>query len=280
MRVRPRRGLPGIGRVLIFLLLCLFCVFILAPLSWMLATTLRLPLESFRIPPSLLPTSFNLDSYRMVFQKVDFFAFIQNSVKVSLCCTVLHVLCSSMAAYAFARLRFPGKRFLFVAFLSALMIPSQVMNIPRFIMMAKLKLVDTHLALILPSLFGAMGIFLIRQFMMTIPKSYDEAAYIDGATKFYCYLRIIMPMTKPALIVIALQTFISTWNDFYNPLIYLNTTSKMTLPLGLTALQSTLDTGNQSAILAGIILSLVAPLLFFLFGQRYLVEGINLGGVK
>lgn len=275
-----RLRLPNAWRVVIFFLLLAFAIFMMAPLSWMLATTFRLPLESFRIPPSLLPTSLNISSYRLVFQKVDFLGFIKNSFKISVCCTFLHVVCSSMAAYAFARLRFPLKRALFVAFLSALMIPNQVMNIPRFILMAKLGLVDTHLALILPSLFGAMGIFLIRQFMMTIPRSYDEAAYIDGASKFYCYLHIIMPMTKPALIVIALQSFIGSWNDFYNPLIYLNTTSKMTLPLGLSALQSTLDTGNQSAILAGIILSLIPPLLFFLFGQRYLIEGINLGGIK
>ena len=274
MRIHFKKAM--FGRTLIFVLLCLFCSFILAPLSWMLATTLRLPLESFRIPPSLLPTSFNLDSYRLVFEKVDFFAFVQNSIKIAVCCTALHVVCSSMAAFAFARLDFPGKKWIFFLFLSALMIPSQVMNIPRFIIMSKIRLVDTHAALILPSLFGAMGIFLIRQFMMTIPKSYDEAAHIDGAGRFYCYLHIIMPMTKPALIVIALQTFIANWNDFYNPLIYLNSVSKMTLPLGLTALQSTLDTGNQSAILAGILLSLIAPLLFFLIGQRYLIEGIQI----
>lgn len=278
MRIHFKKAM--FGRTLIFVLLCLFCSFILAPLSWMLATTLRLPLESFRIPPSLLPTSFNLDSYRLVFEKVDFFAFVQNSIKIAVCCTALHVVCSSMAAFAFARLDFPGKKWIFFLFLSALMIPSQVMNIPRFIIMSKIHLVDTHAALILPSLFGAMGIFLIRQFMMTIPKSYDEAAHIDGAGRFYCYLHIIMPMTKPALIVIALQTFIANWNDFYNPLIYLNSVSKMTLPLGLTALQSTLDTGNQSAILAGILLSLIAPLLFFLIGQRYLIEGIQIGGIK
>lgn len=269
-----------LGKAVVILLLSLFAAYIIVPISWMIATTLRPPMRSFALPPAIIPTEFNLDSYRMVFEKVDFEIFIWNSIKITLSSTFLQVLCSSMAAFAFSRLRFPGRHVLFIAFLASMMIPAQVTNIPRFIIMSKLRLIDSHLSLILPAIFSAMGVFLIRQYMLTIPKSYDEAAYIDGASRFYCFWRIIMPMAKPAMMVIAVQTFIATWNDFYGPLIYLNSLEKMTLPLGLTALRGMLNSGSQGAILAGVILSLIAPLLFFIFGQRYLIEGTNLGGLK
>lgn len=269
-----------IGKVVVVLFLSLFALYILIPVVWMISTTLRSPIRSFALPPAILPTEFDLSSYKTVFQKVDFNDFIWNSAKISFLSTFLQVLCSSLAAFAFSRLRFPGRNVVFILFLSALMIPAQVTNIPRFILMSKFHLIDTHAALIIPALFSAMGIFLIRQYMMTIPKSYDEAAYIDGASRFYCYWRIILPMSKPALMVIAVQTFIGTWNDFYGPLIYLNSLEKMTLPLGLAALRGMLNSGSQSSILAGVILSLIAPLCFYLFGQRYLVEGTNLGGLK
>ncbi len=269
-----------LGKIAILLGVTAFAVYIVLPLMWMFSTTLRSPIRSFALPPAIFPTEWNFSSYRTVFEKVDFSDFIWNSLKISLLSTLLQVLFSSMAAFAFSRLRFPGRGVLFILFLSALMIPAQVTNIPRFIIMSKLHLIDNHLALILPAAFSAMGIFLIRQYMMTIPASYDEAAYIDGASRFYCFSRIIVPMAKPAMMVIAVQTFIMTWNDFYGPLIYLNSLDKMTLPLGLAALRGMLNTGSQASILAGVILSLIAPLLFYMFGQRYLVEGTNLGGLK
>lgn len=281
MQARKRPfSVYGVGKIVIVAFLCLFALYIIIPISWMIATTLRSPIRSFALPPAIWPTEFDLTSYRTVFQKVDFSLFIGNSLKISLLSTLLQLICSSTAAFAFARLRFPGRNALFILYLSALMIPAQVMNIPRFIMMSKLHLIDNHLSLILPAMFSAMGVFLIRQYMMTIPKSYDEAAYIDGASRFYCYVRIILPMAKPSLMVIAVQTFIGTWNDFYGPLIYLNSLEKMTLPLGLAALRGMLNSGSQSSILAGVILSLIAPLCFYLFGQKYLVEGTNLGGLK
>lgn len=268
------------GRGLIILLLSLFGIYVLVPILWMISSTLRPPMDSFKLPPAILPTSFELENYHIVFQKVAFVKFVLNSFKVSALSTLLQVLASSMAAFAFTRLRFRGRNILFIAFLASLMIPSQVMGIPRFIIMGRMGLIDNHAALILPAVFGAMGIFLIRQFMMTIPRSYDEAAYIDGASRAYCYVRIILPMTKPALIVIALQTFIATWNDFYGPLIYINSEAKMTLPLGLTVLRGVFFSGNQGVVLAGVVLSLIPPLLLYLLGQRFLLQGINLSGLK
>ena len=269
-----------LGRLVVPLLLILFASYILIPILWMISSTLRAPMDSFKLPPAILPATFDLENYRVVFEKVAFGKFVFNSFKITVLSTVLQVVSSSMAAYAFARLRFKGRSVLFFIFLSSLMIPVHVMGIPRFILMSKAHLVDNHLALILPASFGAIGIFLIRQFMLTIPKSYDEAAYIDGAGKLFCYLRIILPMTKPALIVIALQTMVGTWNDFYGPLIYINSEAKMTLPLGLTVLRGVFMSGNQGVVLAGVVLSLIPPLVFYLFCQRYLLEGITLGGLK
>ena len=262
------------------LFLVLFAGYIIIPLLWMFSTTLRIPAESFKMPPAILPTSFNLENYLTVFTKVDMWLFTKNSFNIAFWSVFAQIVCSSMAAYAFARFRFPGKNFIFIAFLSSLMIPGVVMNIPRFITMSKLGLVDTHASLILPTAFSAMGIFLIRQNILTSPRSYDEAAYIDGASKLYCFTRIILPMAKPAIMVLAVCEFVGAWNDFFGPLIYLNTEKKMTLPLGLSVLRGTLNEGNEAAILAGVMLSLIPPVVFFCFGQRFLVEGMNLGGLK
>lgn len=284
MVLRKQGGLRAgrvLGKCLVILGLLLFCAFIIIPFLWMITASLRPPIEAFNWPPRLIPAGpVTLRSYQIVFEKVDFGRFLWNSVKIACLTTALSVGSASMAAYAFARLRFPGSKVLFIAFLSALMIPGQVSSIPRFIIMSRMGLINHHLALYLPAIFGAFGIFLIRQFMMTIPRSYDEAAYIDGASRLYCFARIIVPMSKPAMMVIGLQTFINSWNDFYGPLIYINSESRMTLPLGLTALRGMLDSSNQSAIIASVIIMMVAPLLFYVFGQRYLIEGINLGGLK
>lgn len=267
-------------KAIILILLLLFCAFMLIPLLWMISTSLRSPLDAFTLPPAILPTDFDLANYREVFAKVDFFAFIKNSLIVSVAATALQLTASSMAAFAFSRLEFPGRKVLFMMFLAALMIPGQVVSIPRFIIMSKLKLINNLLALILPAIFSAMSIFLLRQFMLSIPKSYDEAAYIDGATRLQCFAKVVVPMTKPAMMVMAMQTFVGTWNDFYGPLIYINSVQKMTLPLGLTQLNGVLGTGNKAAVIAGVVLSLIPPLLMYSFGQRYLIEGISIGGLK
>lgn len=269
-----------IRKAIIVALLILFCSFMLIPLLWMISTSLRSPLDAFTMPPAIFPTTFDLSNYREVFAKVDFFMFIKNSLIVSLSATALQLAASSMAAFAFSRMRFPGRTVLFMMFLAVLMIPGQVLSIPRFIIMSKLKLINNLLALILPAIFSAMSIFLLRQFMLSIPRSYDETAYIDGATRFQCFSRVVVPMTKPAMMVMAMQTFVATWNDFYGPLIYINSAQKMTLPLGLTQLNGVLGTGNKAAIIAGVVLSLITPLLLYSFGQRYLIEGISIGGIK
>lgn len=260
--------------------LALFCVFILVPFMWMLTTSLKSPLKAFQLPPGLIPVTFDFSSYALVFKKVNFMAFIWNSIQVSVIVTASQMLVSSLAAYAFSKLKFPGRTLVFYLFLSSMMIPGAVVTIPRFVFMSRLGLVNTHAALILPGVFSAMSIFLIRQNMLSIPISFNDAAYIDGATHARCYWSIILPMAKPSIVVAGILTFIGSWNDFSNPLIFINSSRLFTLPLGLVSLQGQFGSGNKSSVIAGVLLATIAPVVFYAFGQKYLIEGATLGGLK
>jgi multiple sugar transport system permease protein len=267
-------------RLLHHMLLLSLTAIMIAPFLWVFSTSLRLPKDSFSLPPAIFPTTFNWGNYVEVFEAVPFLDFILNSLKVALIVVIGHIFISSMAAFSFSRIKFPGRDVIFIVFLSGLMIPSQVTIIPQFIFLSKLGFVDTHWAIILPALINPLGIFLIRQMMMTIPYSYDEAAHMDGANRMWVFLKVILPMSFPAVSVTSVLLFIANWNDFFRPLIFLNTYEKMTLPLGMTVLTGEFGQGNLSAILAGVTLSLIPPLLLYIFGQKYLVEGITVGGLK
>jgi multiple sugar transport system permease protein len=260
--------------------LLVFSFLMLTPFLWIFSTSLRLPKDSFSLPPAIFPTAWHFGNYAEVFAKVPFSDFIFNSLKICLIIVIGHIFISSMAAFAFSRIAFPGRNVLFLVFLSGLMIPGQVTIIPQFILMSKLGLVDTHLALILPGLINPFGIFMIRQTMMSISYTYDEAAYMDGASRLWVFLKVILPMSFPAIAVTSVISFIAHWNDFFRPLIFLNSFEKMTLPIGMTALTGAFGTGNLSSILAGVTLSLIVPLFFYIFGQKYLLDGITAGGLK
>jgi multiple sugar transport system permease protein len=277
-RIRTKR--KGVLGFILDGFLIVLSFLMLSPFLWIVSTSLRLPKDSFSLPPAIFPTTFNLSNYSEVFQQVPFAAFIANSLKISLIIVIGHIFISSMAAFAFSRISFPGRNMIFIVFLAGLMIPGQVTIIPQFILISKLNLVDTHWALILPALINPLGIFLIRQMMMTISSTYDEAAYMDGASRMWVFLKVTLPMVFPAVAVTSVMTFISNWNDFFRPLIFLNTFEKMTLPVGMTVLNGIFGSGNLSAIMAGVTLSLIVPLLFYIFGQKYLVEGITAGGLK
>lgn len=212
-------------------------------------------------------TVYDVANFKAVFVKVDFLASGGNSIKVALLVTCGQIIVCSMAAPAFARLRFPGKNLIFMCFLAAMMMPGQVVSIPQFIFMSKLHLVNTHVALILPPLFSATGIFLIRQNMFSIPMSFNEAAAIDGASHPRIYASIILPMAKPSLVVVSILTFIGQWNDFQRPMKVINSERLMTLPLGLVALRGRLNSGNLAVVIAGVLLSMLAPCCFIYSGK-------------
>ncbi len=264
----------------IFFLVIVVIAMIL-PILWVIATSLKLPTDAFKLPPSFIPTPpFVWDNYRKVFTAFPFATFIWNSIVIAGCAVALQVFSSAMTAYALSRIEFRGKNLIFLLILSGLMVPAQVTIIPLFILMSKLHLVDTRLSLILSNLVYPLGVFLLRQYMLTIPASYDEAAYIDGAGRFTVFRSIILPMIKPAVIVVVVSHFLVVWNDFFKPLIFITAYDKMTLPLGLYTLKGYMGSGSISVILAGVVVSIIPPTLIFIFGQRYLVEGTRIGGIK
>ncbi|HAX50370.1 carbohydrate ABC transporter permease [Muricomes intestini] len=215
-----------------------------------------------------------------MFQAFPFAQVIFNSIKIAVIVVIANLFISTMAGFAFARIKFKGKNVVFLIILAGMMIPSQAKLIPTYLVMSKMGLVGTHWSLILPAIINPINIFFVRQYMMTIPGSYEEAAYIDGAGRFTIYLRIFLPMSKSVIIMTSMLTFLASWNDFLNPLIFLSKYDKMTLPLGLKTLSGAMATGSTSVILAGVAISLIIPTLLYIFGQKYILQSVVMSGLK
>jgi len=267
-------------QVLLNVVLGFGCIIAMLPFMWIISTSLRSPAYAFRMPPLFLPTEFMYQNYVAVFESFPFIRFISNSLLAASGSVLLSVTVTTLAAYAFARINFRFKNAIFIIFMSGLMVPGFATLISTFLMMSQFNLVNTLWALILPAAINPLHIFLVRQFMMTIPKSYDESAEIDGCSRFSTFFFIILPMTKPVLMLAVLQAFLASWNDFMRPLIFLHDFDRMTIPIGLRMLHGFMGTGNLSYILAGVTISFTMPVILYIFGQRYLVEGITLTGVK
>ena len=261
-------------------LLLVGAVLMMMPFVWMFSTSLRDAGESFSIPPRWLPTRVHFENYQTVMEQLPYVQFMVNSLKIATLITLGQLTTCSLAAFAFARLRFPGRDGLFIVLLSSLMVPIQVTIIPIFILIRLLGLLDLHESIIIPSLISAFGVFLLRQFFLTIPGELEDAARIDGADFLTIFWRIFLPLAGPGLSTLAIFAFNFHWNEFFRPLLFLSTWERMTLPVGLTILRGYLGTGNISAIMAGISLAVLPVLLLFLLAQRYLIEGITLTGLK
>ena len=268
------------GRWLLFFALFLFSILMVAPLLWTISTSLRTPAESFSLPPKWLPTDWAIENYQQVFELTPFLREILNSFIVTLGTMGGQLVTASLAGYAFARLEFPGKTVLFWLVMATMMIPLQATIIPVFVLISRMGLSDTLASLILPALPTAFGTFLPRQYFMQIPKDFEEVALVDGANQFYIFLRVYLPLVAPGLAVLAVLAFNGTWNEFYRPLVFLVTDTNFTIPLGLNDLKGYMMTGSISVVLAGVTMSLVPVLIVYLFGQRYLMEGIMMGGLK
>jgi multiple sugar transport system permease protein len=255
-------------------------IVMMMPFAWMFSTSWRLAKDSFSLPPQWLPTTWRIENYQEVLTGIPFVAFVFNSLKVAVLITLGQLITCSMAAYAFARLRFPGRDWLFLLFLSQLMVPQQVTIIPVFILIRMMGLLDTHAALIIPGIFSAFGTFLLRQFFLTIPTELEDAARVDGAGYLRTFVQIILPLAGPGLSTLAIFTFNFYWNEFFRPLLFISTWDRMTLPLGLTVMRGYLGVGNVAAIMAGVSMGILPVLIVFLLAQRYLIEGITLTGIK
>jgi multiple sugar transport system permease protein len=223
--------------------------------------------------------SLNFGNYLEVLNVMPFLAYYRNSIIVAVCVTLGQIVTSAMAAYAFARMRFPFRESLFFAYLATLMIPAQVTMIPLFILMSKVGLANTLISLILPGMFGAYGTFMLRQYFLGIPREIEEAATIDGAGHWGVFLRVIAPMSKPAIVTLVIFTAMQTWNAFVWPLIMISDDHLKTLPIGIAAFNGTYST-DWTLLMAGCVMMVLPLIVLFLFGQRFFVRGIQLGAVK
>jgi multiple sugar transport system permease protein len=249
-----------------------------APLIWMLITSLSTLAETRRFPPGL-PAGLRWHNFVQAWTESPFSRWLINSTIVSTTCVISNVLFCSLAGYAFARLRFPGRNIAFLAILATLMVPFQVVMIPTLLIVKHLGLVDTLPALIVPNLVAPFGIYLLRQFFLTLPVELEEAAIIDGAGRFRVLFSVLLPLMGPPLSTVAVLTFLSVWNDFLWPLVATSSPEKMTVQLGLATFQSAHFT-NWPVLMAGTLMSQLPVLLLFLAGQRFFVSSIANTGIK
>lgn len=248
------------------------------PLLWMLVTSLSSLAETRRFPPAL-PSSLQWGNYVAAWSESPFARWLINSGVVSVTCVISNVVLCTMAGYAFARIRFPGSKIAFVVILATLMVPFQVVMIPTLMIVKSLGLVDSLPALIVPNLVTPFGIYLMRQFFVSLPVEIEEAALIDGAGRFRILLKILMPLMGPPLSTVAVLTFLAVWNDFLWPLVALSTPETMTIQLGLATFQSAHFT-NWPVLMAGTVMSQLPVLFLFMVGQRFFVRSIASSGIK
>jgi multiple sugar transport system permease protein len=250
------------------------------PFLWMLSTSLKSQGEAMVYPPQWIPDQILWSNYVDVVQSFPFATFAFNSLKIALVGTVGQLISTSLAAYAFARMNFPGRNLLFILLLSTLMVPGHVTMIPTFILFNRLGWVNTHYPLMVPAWFGgAFGTFLIRQFFLTVPQEYSDAAAIDGAGHGAIFWRIYVPLAKPVLATLALFTFMNHWNEFLLPVIYLTDQEKLTLTVGLSTFRQQYST-LYHYLMAGTLLSIIPIFVLFVLLQKYFVRGIVMSGLK
>ena len=253
----------------------------IVPFAWMLSTSLKPDASLLVFPPRLVPDDLTLDAYRRLVELFPIARMFLNSVVVTAIATVGQLIVCSMAAFAFARIPFPGKGVLFVVFLATLMIPMQVILTPLFIEMRLLGWVNTYAGIVFPTMTVrlAFGVFLLRQAFESLPRALDESAFMDGASWGVVYARIALPLVRPALATLAVLAFMDAWNSFLWPLLVVRDTQMMTLPVGLSALHGRYSTA-WNMVMAGVVISVVPIITVFVAAQRYFVEGIARAGIK
>jgi ABC-type glycerol-3-phosphate transport system permease component len=278
----PRRAIAvGLRWIFVYGILIVVGIAILMPFIWTLSSSLKPYGAGITFPPEFIPSRFEWQNYAKVVKTIPFFMYMRNSALVTGFAVIGELLSASMVAYAFARLRFPGRNALFLVVLATMMIPYPVTLVPTFILFNKLGWVNTFLPLIVPPYFApAYSVFLLRQFFMTINHELDEAAEVDGAGWFRIYWQIILPLSKPALATIAIFGFMFYWNDFMGPLIYLSENSKFTLALGVNYLRNMRGGGDMSMQMAASVMFVAPCILLFFIAQRYIVQGIVTTGIK
>jgi len=277
VRIAGHRLAPSV--ILTYVIIAGVTLVMLLPFAWMLSASLKLSRDVFIFPIQWIPSEPRWQNYVDIWTKVPLALFIYNTSKLTIIVTALQLLTSSFAAYAFAKLHFPYKNTLFLGYLATIAMPWQVYMVPQFLLMREFGLNNTHLALICLQAFTAFGVFLMRQFYMSIPTELCEAARIDGMNEYQIWARIMLPLSKPALSTLVIFTFVTTWNDFLGPMIYLTRTELKTIQIGLRMFISQYS-AEYGLIMAASVVALIPVLIVFLSLQRFFVEGVASTGLK
>lgn len=270
---------PG-ERVVLYVALITLSFIFLMPLVWLVTTSLKTQGEVFAQPPVWIPESWRWSNYAEALERAPLWTWLRNTTIVAVLAVLGNVITSSLVAYGFARLDFPFKGPLFILLLSTMMLPDVILLVPQFILFRELGWIDTLLPLVVPTFFGggAFNIFLVRQFYLTIPRDFDDAARLDGASNWQIWRQILLPLSAPALTAVAIFSFVHHWNDFMGPLIYLQSENNKTLALGLRAFVSPTDASWNISMAASMFL-VVPILVIFFFGQRYFIRGVAMTGI-
>ena len=269
-----------LGRIPVHILLVIFAILMFIPFLWMVFSAFKPLNEIFMRPPVMLPQEWTLNGFRTAWEGAPFASAYFNSFYIAALVTIITLLTCSMAAYAFARIRFPGNNILFAVFLATMMVPFQLTIIPLYIILGQLQWIDTHLALIVPAgLFNAFGVFLMRQYVRGIPVELEEAAAIDGAGRIRTFTTIILPLLKTPMTALGIFVFLGQWNDFFRPLIFLNSENKFTIPLVVNYFKGAYAS-DWTSLMAATTMAALPMLIVFIIAQKQIVEGIALSGSK
>lgn len=277
MSETARRRFP-VGKTLLYIALVVGGLIMLFPFIWTVVTSIS-PGATLTSTPKLIPDNPSLAPYAELFNRVPFAQVIANSLIIAIVSTILQLVTSSMAAYAFTRLPFRGRGAIFILYLATMMIPFQVLIVPLFAEMKTLGLINTYAGAILPTIASAFGVFLLRQAMSTVPYDLDQAATLDGAGHFRIFFQIMLPLVRPALATLAVFAFLNTWNSFLWPLIILRDPTMQTLPVALSTLQGQFST-QWDVLMAGSVVSIIPMFALYLFAQKYIVQGVAGTGLK
>lgn len=268
-----------IKRILLYMLILALAAVMLVPFLWMISASLKLNKDVFTYPVKWIPEKLEWSNYSKIWKEIPLLLFFKNSAKLTIIITAIQVFTSSFAAYAFAKLHFKGRDLLFILYICTIAVPWQVYMVPQYIMVGKMSLTDSHLGMIMMQSFTAMGVFLMRQFYTSIPDELCEAARIDGLTEYGIYFRVVLPLAKGGIATLIISSFVTVWNDFMGPLIYLSSLEKKTLQLGLRMFISQYSS-EYNLIMAASIVSLIPVFVMFAALQKFFTEGIAASGIK
>lgn len=279
VKSRSAKRQHQITMVAVYVLLILIAFLMLIPFVWMISASFKMNKDVFTFPIEWIPSNPRPQNYVDIWTRIPLLTFILNTAKLTIIVTLLQLFTSSFAAYAFAKLNFKGKKVLFLGYIATIAVPWQAYMVPQFMMMRSWGLNNTHLAIILLQAFSAFGVFLMKQFYEGMPSELCEAARIDGLSEYGIWWRIMLPLSKPALSTLVIFTFVSTWNDFLGPMIYLTKTELKTIQIGLRMF-ITQYSAEYGLIMAGSVIALIPVLIVFLALQKYFVQGVASAGLK